>query len=220
MLTDFIEAVKHGDRSAIKQMLDLSPELRTARTESGVSAVLLALYYGQVETAGYLAGGGQDLDIFEASALGDLARLGEILLHSPEMVNAYAPDGFQPLGLACFFRQPQAARTLLAHGAQINSPSNNPAKVMPLHSAVASEQLELAEMLLKGGAQVNARQGGGFIPLHGAAQNGQMEMVRVLLEYGADPGLVNDQGKTPAETARENGHTEIAELLSGGRRAG
>lgn len=217
---DFGESVKKGDLAAIRGMLQTNPELISARTEGGVSAVLLALYYGQAEAAAYLADCKGELDVFEAAALGNLARIGEILAQQPELVNAYAPDGFQPLGLACFFRQLQAARILLAHGAQVNSPSNNPAKVMPLHSAVASQQLELAAMLIKAGAQVNARQGGGFIPLHGAAQNGQMDMVRLLLEYSADPGLVNDQGKTPAEFARENGHTEIAELLSGGRRAG
>ena len=174
MLPDFFEAVKKGDRSAIEQMIQAKPDLSIARTEAGVSAVLLALYYGHAELAKFLASGRRDLDVFEAAALGDLARLAEILAHSPEMLNAYSPDGFQPLGLACFFRQNSAAYALLGMGAEVNSPSNNPAKVMPLHSAVASQQLDLAAALLKASAQVNARQGGGFVPLHGSAKNGQM----------------------------------------------
>ena len=55
MQADFFEAVKKGDRMAVERMIEAQPDLKFARTESGISGVLLALYYGQVELAALLA---------------------------------------------------------------------------------------------------------------------------------------------------------------------
>jgi ankyrin repeat protein len=51
-------------------------------------------------------------------------------------------------------------------------------------------------MLLARGAQVNARQQGGWTPLHPAAHNGDGELARLLLNNSADPNLASDDGKT------------------------
>ena len=68
-------------------------------------------------------------------------------------------------------------------------------------------------MLLAHGADVNARQHGGWMPIHSAAQNGDEQMVELLLEHNADPTMANDQGLTPAAVARDKGHEKIAALL-------
>src|SRR5439155_4037813 len=52
--------------------------------------------------------------------------------------NAWAEDGFQPLGLASFFGHVDTARVLVEGGADVNSASRNDFKVMPLHSACAA----------------------------------------------------------------------------------
>lgn len=63
------------------------------------------------------------------------------------------------------------------------------------------------------GADVNARQHGGWTPLMQAAAHGDLEIVDVLLGAGADPSLTSDEGKTPAALADENGHPTLAERL-------
>jgi uncharacterized protein len=132
---------------------------------------------------------------------------------SPELVNAVAGDGFQPLGLAAFFGQDEVVRLLLMRGAAVDSPSHNLMRVMPLHSAAANRHLEICRMLLENGAPVNATQADDFTPLHEAAQNGQLEMVRLLLDYGAEVNVRKTDSLTPLTLAVQYGHVEVVELL-------
>jgi ankyrin repeat protein len=128
--------------------------------------------------------------VFEASAAGRDERLRELLDEDPSLANAWADDGFQPLGLASFFGHVEAARVLVARGAEVNSASRNDMKVMPLHSAVATgdpeARYELAKLLLEHGADPNARQQDDFTPLMAAEHHGDQRLRGLLIEHGAE----------------------------------
>jgi ankyrin repeat protein len=209
----FLQAIQEGNQDQVRQMLAVNPALVNATTQRGISAVLLAAYYGQAGLAQQLAGLRSDLNIFEACAVGNAARVMALLGDDPTLVNAFAPDGFQPLGLAAFFGHLETICVLLAGGAEVNSPSQNDQRVMPLHSAVASRSLEIALQLLERGADPNARQAGDFTPLHGAAQNGQMEMIELLLAHGAQLNLRSADGLTALGYAEQGSHSQAAALL-------
>ena len=92
--------------------------------------------------------------------------------------------------------------------------SKNPLQVTALHSAVADGgHAEIAKMLVRAGADANARQRHGWTPLHGAADSGDRELVELLLEHGADPDAKHQEGKSALDIAREKGHAEIIETL-------
>ena len=103
-----------------------------------MSELLQAIYRGDRARADELLAVDPELDVFEAAAVGRTERLGELLDEDPSLANAWAEDGFQPLGLASFFGHVDAARFLVEHGAEVNSASRNDLKVMPLHSAAAT----------------------------------------------------------------------------------
>jgi ankyrin repeat protein len=195
-------------------MLSQNPELASSLDASGLSAVLTAVYYGQQSIVDRLIASGAPLNLFEAAATGRLTEVKALLDKTPSQVNAWATDGFQPLGLACFFGHVPLVELMLNRGADVNSPSRNPLKVQPLNSAVAGLHLEIARLLLEHHADPNARQGEGFTPLHAAAENGQISMIQLLLSYGADPHLSSTGGKTPYDVAIEAGHAEAAQLLA------
>jgi len=211
--TVFLEAVQQGNMQLVSQMLQQEPALAQAQTENGLSALLLAAYYGHPQIASLLAGRRSDLTLFEACVVGDVDRIRTLLAADPGQVNAFSADGFQPIGLAAFFKQPQAAQILLENNADVNSPSHNAQKVPPLNSACASGSLEIAGMLLEHGADPNLRQEGGFVPLHNAAQNGLAELIELLLDHGAEINLRAASGQTPLGFALEANQAPATDLL-------
>jgi ankyrin repeat protein len=157
-----------------------------------MSELLQAIYRGDTARAEELLADQPELDVFEAAAVGKTERLRELLDQDPSLANAWAEDGFQPLGLASFFGHVEAARLLVERGAELNSASRNEMKVMPLHSAAATPdpeaRYELAKLLLEQGADPNARQQDEFTPLMAADQHRDERLGDLLLEHGATRG--------------------------------
>jgi len=212
--SDVIAAVQAGDVDKLKKILDDDHFLASARDASGVSALMHALYLRRSDIADLLVTAKPNLDIFEATALGNAAKVSEILKRDPDAAKRWSGDGFTPLHFAAFFGRPEIARDLIRCGADVAAAAKNAMKVTPLHSATAAHSGETVRLLVENGAPPNVRQEGGWVPLHEAAQTGDKEMVESLLEYGADPQVRSDNGKTPAEMAQAKGHQEIVQLLS------
>lgn len=183
--TELFAAIRAGDLARVEALLAEAPALAGARDEGGLSAVLTAAYHRKPAILAALLACGPELDLYEAAAAGDTARLRELLDADPSQVNRYAPDGFYALGLASFFGHIEAALMLLERGGDVGQAAANSLKVMPLHAAVAGRHLAIAQALIAHGADVNATQQDGFTPLAGARQNGQQEMIDLLIAHGA-----------------------------------
>jgi ankyrin repeat protein len=82
-----------------------------------------------------------------------------------------------------------------------------------LHAAAAGKHRAIVDLLLAAGADVNARQEGGWVPLHEAAQDGDATMIASFLTRGADVNARNDAGLTPLAIALSHSRAEAAELL-------
>jgi ankyrin repeat protein len=156
------------------------------------------------------------LTIFEAAAAGKINNILRLLARDPQLVNAYAVDGFQALGLACYFGHLDVADYLVKAGAPINAPSRNGLSAAPIQSAAAAGHEKIVDMLLKNGADPNVREQGGYTPLHAAAQNGDLAVIRTLIYGGADLEVKSRDGKTPLDLALEGDHLEAAKLLQEG----
>ena len=67
------------------------------------TALLDALYRGHNDRVQEMLKARPELNIFEAAAVGDVARVRELIGRDPGLVDAAADDGYHPLHLAAFF---------------------------------------------------------------------------------------------------------------------
>jgi ankyrin repeat protein len=177
-----------------------------------MSQALQALYEGDVPRARELLPPDPELTIFEAAAFGRTDRLRTILTADASQVTALSIDGFTALHLAIFGNQEEAARVLIAHGADVNQLSTSTtAHVPPLGTAAFVRSLPLARLLLDAGADVNGHEESGFTALHAAAQNGDPDLARELLARGASRQIRTNEGKTAADLAAND---DLRRLLS------
>ena len=209
-LEQFIE---EGDLQGLTHLLEQDKALAKATTSHRVSAIMLSCYYKKPAVTALLLKYTDELTLFEAAAAGKFDVVAHQIYIHPEWVNSFSDDGFTPLGLACYFSQPEIARFLVLKGADVNLCSRNGFNVYPLHSAVAANQPEIARMLIEHGAMVNVKQQSGVTPLHSAAQNGNLEILILLLENGAQVNTRMEGGKLPADLAADKGFTDIAAIL-------
>lgn len=210
-----IGAAQHGDVESARALLDTDPALAGAMDLDGQTPMMAAIYGNHPEIVALLRERGARPTLFEAAALGDVRALNAALAQDPTVVRAYSIDGWTALHLAAHFGQIEAARALLAAGANITAHSWNGLDNEPIHAAAANKgNAAMVAMLLDAGAQVNARQHGGFTPLHQAAQNGDAELVTLLLSRGARRSLVTDKDLTACDLAEEAGYQELAARLS------
>jgi ankyrin repeat protein len=210
---DLIDAVNADDAARVVELLAADPDLASARDRDGVSALMLSRYRFDRATTDALLAVDPDLDVFEATTLGYIDRLHERLEEDHWRARAYSADGFTALHFAAFFGKPEAAKTLLEAGAEVNAYSTSEQRVQPLHSAAAGRHIAVCRVLIAAGADVNATQRLGFTPLHAAAQHGDVEMVELFLSAGADPSAATDDGATPADLADGAGHVDVARRL-------
>ena len=83
----------------------------------------------------------------------------------------------------------------------------------PLHSAALSGHHFILQLLLKHGADVQAKTNIGATPLHLACQSGYLECVESLTEAGAVITAVKRDGAAPIHMAAQYNHHKIVEFL-------
>src|SRR5260221_777073 len=98
-----LEAIRGGDKAGLEALLKAEPGLLRFAAPNGSSVLLLTAYYGHPELAEVFSRHGAKPDVFEASALGDLETVRNVVGGDRALVNAFAAVGFLPLGLAGFF---------------------------------------------------------------------------------------------------------------------
>lgn len=74
--------------------------------------------------------------------------------------------------------------------------------------------MQIAEILLRNGANVNAQNRDGYTPLHLAVANSKQKVAALLLKYQADPTIKDFYGRNVIEVSpHENG--KVIKLIEG-----
>lgn len=211
---DAFELVAARDNAGLAQLLAATPAAALARNAQGASLIAFAAYCGNREAIELIRPALPAIDPWEAIILGDVERVKTALAGGWDG-NARASDGFTPLALAAFFRQPEIFDLLLPLTRDLDARADNPQLVAAIHAAAAMGDTAAVAHLLRAGANPDLPQQQGFVPLHTAGFNGDAPLAGLLLLFGADPGRCDAGGRTPADRAREKGHGWLADRLAG-----
>ena len=141
----------------------------------------------------------------------------QLIVKHPKDVRATGGYHMTPAVAALAGRRFELAQILCRKGSSVNSWSFN--KIYsPLHSAVYHMDLEMVQVLVDCGADVNVRNIWGATPLgYGLTELPSWPpdpgVVRWLLNHGADPNVQDVDGKTSLHQVLGSGRIEIARLL-------
>lgn len=139
-----------------------------------------------------------------------------LLTLAPDVVRPHTGyQGVSPIAAAVLSNQPTAVAALLEAGVSPNAFLNDLPPVLGRDQAAVADlagsfapltvvgaavgATEAVAQLVRGGAMVDLRNGGGQTALAVAADQGNEALMRVLLTSGADPELADGDGVTPRQ---------------------
>ena len=215
---ELFRAVGEGNADAVRRIVHFRPELARARDDSSLSVLQFARYMQQPAILEALIAAGPPLDIFEAATIDDAAAVRALLDGDASLARSYSSDGFTALHFAAHFGSVAAMQVLLDRGAAIEAVTTNFLRNMPLHAAAAGGRIDACRLLLRRGADPDARQHGGHTALMTAAFANNRELAELLIARNAQTELRNDEGKTAADVAAGLGNMELAARLRVGER--
>lgn len=145
----------------------------------------------------------------------------------PTLKSLEMPQKERDLHLAVMANDREGVKLFISHGADINYPWSNPLipsvkdSTTPLLAAVSLNHVEITEILIKAGADINLTDRNSCSPLYKAAFHGRPVLIEMLLKAGADINQADKEGQTPLYICVQNAfvHSSYAAvecLLSAG----
>lgn len=133
------------------------------------------------------------------------------LLIEGNTLNDATDDGDSLLSLACSAGYYELAQVLLAMSAQVEDRGQKN-DCTPLMEAASAGHIDIIDLLIRHGADVNAQSSTGNTPLMYACAGGHVSAVKTLLVHGANVEDHNENGHTPLMEAASAGHVEVAKV--------
>jgi ankyrin repeat protein len=160
--------------------------------------------------------------LYYAALCGFQDLVKHLVIKHPQHVNTYGGWYGTPLVAALAGRHFQTAKFLHENGAHLDVHYRN---YTPLHSAACYGDVEMVQVLLGYGVDVNVRSPPDWTPLHQAAARGSpfleihnivqstLDVARILLEHGADVNARTHRSSTLLHFAAEAGSAEVVRVL-------
>ncbi|XP_059366352.1 serine/threonine-protein phosphatase 6 regulatory ankyrin repeat subunit B-like [Carassius carassius] len=214
-------AAEQGHTNAVEILTEKFKSSVLARTKDGNTLLHIASQCGHPATALTILKKGVLLHMPNKSGalcLHAAAKRGHMavvhaLIQKGAPVDGMAKDGQTALHIAVENCKPQVVQMLLGFGANVQLRGGK-ARETPLHIAArVKEGEQVAELLLKSGANVNAEQENGESAMHVAARHGALQMIRALIQEGGDVTWKSKVGENPLHVAVRHCHAHVVEEI-------
>lgn len=204
------QAIQENNITVIKEFIADGKDLNIQDDENW-TALMLASQEGRTKIVKQMIKAGADVNVKNkdgetalmlASQNGHKHAVKQLIKAGAD-VNAKDNDGFTPLMKASIEKMIKTGSVLI--GNVYESVFRYPS---------AKDLANIAEQLIKAGADVNTRNDYGTTALMLATINGQTDTVKKLIKAGADVNAKNDDGLTALQLASEQNNTEIVNILT------
>lgn len=150
----------------------------------------------------------READLETPSALKELLEHGV----NPDYRKSYVADDRTALFIAAHYGYSRTAELLLKHGA--DTEKTRYAGSRPLHWAARFNHLDIIELLLDSGADINPQMNiYRETPINSAAKHGAFDAVDLLIERGADANVIGPENRTVLSHVARRGSTDLMEKL-------
>jgi ankyrin repeat protein len=224
------DAAAAGDLNKVKALLEADPTLLEAKDDRDQNNLkgntpLISACWGpgsnnwQATVANFLIDKGANINAkndMGATPLYFAAKdfdLTQRLITRGAEVNIRAFGALTPLHQVAFSGNLKVAKLLIDHGADPNASGDNGTILQTIINFKLESGIEMAKVLLEGGAKINQKFSYGNTELHLTALNDYVGIIPLLAKYGADVNAVNEYGHTPLYYAAMHGHRKAAEAL-------
>ena len=224
--------IKHsltGERqlSELVSLLNLHPQLSQHIDEKGLKVNLLyyAVYYKNLNAIRLLIKRGADLEVqdfklkqtplLEAVIHYDDktgAKITVLLLDAGANVNATNASGSSVLGVAVNSGNEFAVRQLISRK-DINPNCTNVEGETPLYRAALKDFVAIGELLIRGGAFVDAENSEGRTALHVTGYSGSSKFAEMLFKYNANLHIKNKDDETALYIAVVKENLDVVRVL-------
>ncbi len=219
--------IPDSDHKAIVEMLlKNGADIEARGTPYLVQPLVTAAFAGKKEMVKLLLSKGAKVNLFSASALGDLKKVKEFLAEDKDVIKTRDVNGWTALHFCAASRMGEKdakvgkdlkamAELFIKGGLDATTRADTAGRLFaPLRLALFN--LPVAEVLLSNKADPNLKDQDGRNVLHAAAARGQcIEMVKLLLKHGANQEEKDDQGRTALEIADAKKHAKVFKALGG-----
>ncbi|KXX82245.1 Ankyrin-3 [Madurella mycetomatis] len=213
----------HGHPNIARLLLERGASTEHVWGDNGTS-LHQAAKRGHVSVARVLLQQGAKIDALTArgvtplymAAVSGRADVIRFLCEQGSCVDAPTRETWTPLHAACYYNQPAAVEELLRAHADVEW-RLRPGSWTPLHKTANRGFSCVAKILLKHGADLDARAGNGWTPLYIAARKGYEDVVRLLLQRAGRHTEIDAQntlGWSPLHAASYYRRKKIVAMLT------
>jgi len=186
-----------------------------------LSAVLFAIAVFSVAGSLIVLGPPPRISLHEAADRGDIAEIRRCAAWGCSL-DAWDKFGNPALvSTVCYHSGDYlpVAKALIASGCRVNAVNRDGETALHVAATYINDSSDIVTLLLKAGANVDARDKRARTPLLSAARSGKFQTARLLLDSGADIQAKDAEGHTAMDLAikaaqeRFEGAPEVIELL-------